>query len=92
MIKKIIENSIKKFNLNNKKKDHLKFLKNFQILGPESKLDSLKLVNFFIEIENNVKKKFKKDLNLLDDSFFEKNYNFKYTIQDLENDIKKKIK
>ena len=60
--KKIIEVSIKNFNKNNKRKDHLVYADNLQILGPKSKMDSLKVVNFFIEVENHIKKKSKKIL------------------------------
>ena len=52
----IVKNSIKKINLQLKKKDKIQYDKNFQILGPKSKLDSLIIVNLFIEIENNIKK------------------------------------
>lgn len=54
--KKIIEISIKNFNKNNKRKDQLVYTDNLQILGPKSKMDSLKVVNFFIEVENHIKK------------------------------------
>jgi hypothetical protein len=90
--KKIIEVSIKNFNKNNKRKDHLVYADNLQILGPKSKMDSLKVVNFFIEVENHIKKKIKKDLNLLDDSFFGKSYKFKYEVKDLEKDLNQKLK
>ncbi len=88
----IVKNSIKKINLQLKKKDKIQYDKNFQILGPKSKLDSLIIVNLFIEIENNIKKNTKKDVNLFGDNFFERGFKFKYLISNLEKDIQKKIK
>ncbi len=41
--------------LPNKKK--IVFKKNLHIFGPKSKLDSLSIVNLFVEIENQYKKK-----------------------------------
>ena len=88
----IVKDSIRKINLQLKKKDKIQYDKNFQILGPKSKLDSLIIVNLFIEIENNIKKKTKKDVNLFSDNFFERGFKFKYLISNLEKDIEKKIK
>jgi len=88
----IVKDSIKKINLQLKKKDKILYDKNFQIFGPKSKLDSLIIVNLFIEIENNIKKKTKKEVNLFSDNFFERGFKFKYLIDNLEKDIEKKIK
>ena len=88
----IIKLSLKKINLQLKKNNKIEYNKNFQIFGPKSKLDSLLIVNFFIEIENIIKIKIKKNINLLTDDFLEKGFKHKYTISDLENTIKKKIK
>ena len=88
----IIKESIKKINLQLKKKDKIVYDKNYQIFGPKSKLDSLIIVNLFIEIENNIKKQSKKEINLFSDNFFERGFKFKYFISNLEKDINKKIK
>ena len=91
-IEEIVKESLEKLNLQLKKKDKITYNKNLQIFGPKSKLDSLLIVNLFIEIENKVKKVTKKEINLLNEDFFEKGFKFKYTIENLEKDIKKKEK
>ena len=75
-----------------KKKDRIVVTKSFQIFGPKSKLDSLIIVNFFIALEEQIKSIYGKEINLLSDDFFEKGLKSKYTISDLEKDLKKKIK
>ena len=51
----IIKNSILEINSQLKKKDKIKFNKNFEILGKKNNLDSLILVNLFTTIEEKVK-------------------------------------
>jgi hypothetical protein len=75
-----------------KKQDKIVIKKNFQIFGPKSKLDSLIIVNFFISLEEKIKSIYGKEINLLSDDFFEKGFKSKYTISDLEKDLKNKIK
>ena len=89
----IIKKSLKKINSQLKGDQKIKkYDKNFQIFGPKSKLDSLIIVNLFLEVESIIKKTKKKEINLLTDNFFEKGFKFKYYISNLEKDIKKKIK
>tara|TARA_Y100001970_G_C14099231_1_gene784519 strand:+ start:961 stop:1251 length:291 start_codon:yes stop_codon:yes gene_type:complete len=89
----IIKKSLKKINSQLKGDQKIKkYDKNFQIFGPKSKLDSLIIVNLFLEVESIIKKTKKKEINLLTDNFFEKGFKFKYCISNLEKDIKKKIK
>ena len=73
--------------LPNKKK--IVFKKNLHIFGPKSKLDSLSIVNLFVEIENQNKKKNKIKINLLNDKLFS-NSNRQYTFKDLIMDLNKK--
>ena len=75
-----------------KKKEKIVIDKKFEIFGPKSKLDSLIIVNFFVAIEEKVKNIHGKEVNLLSDDFFEKGLKSKYTISDLEKDLKKKLK
>ena len=72
------------------KRDKIVVTKSFQIFGPNSRLDSLIIVNFFIALEEKVKSIYGKEINLLSGDFFEKGLKSKYTISDLEKDLKKK--
>lgn len=90
--KEIVILAIERVNSQLKLKDKIKYEKKFQIIGPKSKLDSLLIVNFFLEIENILKQEFKKNINLLNDNLFEKYSNKKYFILNLEKDLEKKIK
>ena len=87
----IIKNSITEVNKQLKKKEKIVFKKDFEILGPKSKLDSLVLVNLFIAVEEKIKFLTGKEINLLSDDFFEKGYKKRYTMYDLEKDLVKKI-
>jgi len=91
-IKNIIKESVDFINLQLKKKNKINSKKNFFILGPKSNLDSLIIVNLFLEIENKIKKNLKKKINLMEFDFFDKKINSNYRIQDLEKDINKKLK
>ena len=82
----LIKESILEVNKQLKKREKIVFKKNFEILGPKSKLDSLVIVNFFIAIEERIKSLIGKEINLLSDDFFEKGYKKKYTMGDLEKD------
>ena len=88
----LIKESILEVNKQLKKKEKIVFKKNFEILGPKSKLDSLVIVNFFIAIEERIKSLIGKEINLLSDDFFEKGYKKKYTMGDLEKDLVKEMK
>lgn len=90
-IKNIIKDSVDFINLQLKKNNKINFKKNCFILGPKSNLDSLIIVNLFLEIENKIKKNLKKKINLMEFDFFDKKINSNYTIQDLEKDINKKL-
>ena len=87
----IIKDSIKKINLQLKKKDKIIFKNEFQILGPKSNLDSLVIVNLFVSIEEKIKEVIGKEINLLNEDFFDKAFNSKYTLADLQKDLDKKI-
>ncbi len=88
----LIKQVVVEINKQLKKKDKIIVTKNFEIFGPKSKLDSLIIVNFFIALEEKIKNLHNKEINLLSDDFFEKGLKFKYTMSDLEKDLKKKIK
>jgi len=90
--KEIIKSAIKKVNLQLKTKNKIKTEKDFIIFGIKSNLDSLTIVNFFLEIEYLCKKYFNKNINILDDKLFYEKSNVKYTIYSLEKDLKKKLK
>ena len=87
----IIKDSIKEINLQLKKKDKIIFKNEFQILGPKSNLDSLVIVNLFVSIEEKIKEVIGKEINLLNEDFFDKAFNSKYTLADLQKDLDKKI-
>jgi hypothetical protein len=87
----IIKDSIKKVNLQLKKKDKIAFKNEFQILGPKSNLDSLVIVNLFVSIEEKIKEIIGKEINLLNEDFFDKAFGNKYTLADLQKDLDKKI-
>ena len=61
----IIKNSILEINSQLKKKDKIKFNKNFEILGKKNNLDSLILVNLFTTIEEKIKNINGKEIVLL---------------------------
>ena len=87
----IIKNSIKEINLQLKKKDKIIFEKEFEILGPKSNLDSLIIINLFVVIEEKIMTLIGKEINLLNEDFFNKGFDNKYTLADLEKDLDKKI-
>ena len=87
----IIKNSIKEINVQLKKKDKIIFEKEFEILGPKSNLDSLIIINLFVVIEEKIMTLIGKEINLLNEDFFNKGFDNKYTLADLEKDLDKKI-
>ena len=87
----IIKNSIKEINVQLKKKDKIIFEKDFEILGPKSNLDSLIIINLFAAIEEKIMTLIGKEINLLNEDFFNKGFGNKYTLADLEKDLDKKI-
>tara|TARA_Y100000590_G_scaffold68855_1_gene75057 strand:- start:1093 stop:1380 length:288 start_codon:yes stop_codon:yes gene_type:complete len=88
----IIKNSILEINSQLKKKDKIKFNKNFEILGKKNNLDSLILVNLFTTIEEKIKNINGKEIVLLSEDFFKQSFKKNYTIANLEKDIDKKLK
>lgn len=88
----IIKLAIKKVNLQLKAKEKIKFHKKLQIFGPNSNLDSLIIVNLFLEIESICKKKFKININFLNDNMLQDFSKKKYSLESLEKDLIKKIK
>ena len=88
----IIKESIEEINKQLKKKNKIIYSKKFQILGKKSNLDSFIIVNFFIAIDEKVRSLTGKEINLLNEEFFEDSFKKKYTIGDLEKDLNKKIK
>lgn len=88
----IIRQAILEINKQLSKKKKIVIKKNLEILGPKSNFDSLIIVNLFVAIEEKVKFLSGKEINLLSDDFFEKGFENKYTISDLERDLNKKIK
>ena len=90
--KEIIKLAIKKVNIQIKNKENIKFEKKFQIFGPGSNLDSLIIVNLFLEIESICKKQFKININFINDNIFQDISKKNYTLGSLEKDLIKKIK
>ena len=88
----ILKTAIVDVNKQLKQKDKIPFKKDFQILGPESTLDSLVIVNLFVSIEEKIKSQKRKEISLLNDNIFEKSFKKKYTLTDLEKYIVKKIR
>ena len=88
----IIKNSILEINSQLKKKDKIKFNKNFEILGKKNNLDALILVNLFTTIEEKIKNINGKEIVLLSEDFFKQSFKKNYTIANLEKDIDKKLK
>lgn len=88
----IIKLAVQNVNLQLKAKEKIKFQKKFQIFGPNSSLDSLIIVNLFLEIENICKKEFKKNINFLNDNLFQDFSKKKYFLSSLEKDLKIKLK
>ncbi len=88
----IIKLAINKVNLQLKNKEKIKFEKKFQIFGPGSNLDSLIIVNLFLEIESICKKQFKINVNFINDNIFQDISKKKYSLRSLEKDLIKKIK
>ena len=88
----IIKEAILEVNKQLTKKKKIVAKKNLEILGPKSNFDSLIIVNLFVAIEEKIKFLSGKEINLLSDDFFEKGFENKYTISDLEKDLNKKIK
>ena len=88
----IIKNSILEINSQLKKKDKIKFKKNFEILDKKNNLDSLILVNLFTTIEEKIKNINGKEIVLLSEDFFKQSFKKNYTIANLEKDIDKKLK
>ena len=87
----VIKNSILEINKQLKKKDKIKFKKEIEIIGPESKLDSLIIVNLFIAIEERIKKITGKEINLLNEDLFEKGFSNGYTLEDLQKEVSLKL-
>lgn len=87
----IIKNSIKEVNGQLKKKDKIIFKNEFEILGPKSNLDSLIIVNLFVAIEEKIKVLTGKEVNLLNEDFFDKGFDSRYTLADLQKDLNKKL-
>tara|TARA_B100001093_G_C26448898_1_gene851410 strand:- start:176 stop:463 length:288 start_codon:yes stop_codon:yes gene_type:complete len=92
IIEKIIKKTISKINEQLPLKKKFLYKRDTQIFGPKSKLDSLIIVNLFIDIESLIKKKMKKKITLLNDSFFDGSANKKFTFGDLLKLIDKKLK
>ena len=87
----VIKKSILEINQQLKKKDKIIFEKDFEILGPKSNLDSLIIINLFTAIEEKIMTLTRKEINLLNEDFFNKGFDNKYTLADLEKDLDKKI-
>jgi len=87
----IIKNSIAEVNKQLKKRDKIIFKNEFEILGPKSNLDSLIIVNLFVAIEEKIKILTGREVNLLNEDFFDKGFDNKYTLADLQKDLDKKL-
>jgi len=91
-INNIVVDVINKINLQLSKKNKIIYSKKLCIIGPKSKMDSLIIINFFTELEHSIKKITNKNVNFLNSDIFENYINRNFLIENLEKNIKKKLK
>ena len=90
--KQIIDESVLEINKQLPAENNIKPDTDFEILGSNSNFDSMAIINFILFIEEKIKFKYKKNLNLLNSVMEQIDHEKKYRLSDLYNDIDKKIK
>ena len=90
--KQIIDESISEINKQLPQENSIDRDIDFEILGSNSNFDSMAIINFILFIEEKIKFKYKKNLNLLNSVMEQIDHEKKYRLSDLYNDIDKKIK
>ena len=91
-IKKIIKIAIKEINKQLPKKKNILSEEDFEILGSKSNFDSMALINFILIVEEKLKNKKKRNLNLLNYLMEQMNSGKSYKISRFIKDIEKKLK
>ena len=90
--KQIIDESVLEINKQLPSENNIKPDTDFEILGSNSNLDSMAIINFILFIEEKIKFKYKKNLNLLNSIMEKVDHEKKYKLSDLYKDIDKKIR
>ena len=90
--KQIIDESISEINKQLPQENSIDRDIDFEILGSNSNFDSMAIINFILFIEEKIKFKYKKNLNLLNSIMEKVDDKKKYRLSDLYKDIDKKIK
>ena len=90
--KQIIDESISEINKQLPQENSIDRDINFEILGSNSNFDSMAIINFILFIEEKIKFKYKKNLNLLNSIMEKVDHEKKYRLSDLYKDIDKKIR
>ena len=87
--KQIIDESISEINKQLPQENSIDRDIDFEILGSNSNFDSMAIINFILFIEEKIKFKYKKNLNLLNSVMEQIDHEKKYRLSDLYNDIDK---
>ena len=90
--KQIIDESISEINKQLPQENSIDRDIDFEILGSNSNFDSMSIINFILFIEEKIKFKYKKNLNLLNSIMEKVDHEKKYKLSDLYKDIDKKIR
>ena len=85
--KQIIDESVLEINKQLPAENNIKMDTDFEILGSNSNFDSMAIINFILFIEEKIKFKYKKNLNLLNTVMEQMDHEKKYKLSDLYNDI-----
>ena len=88
----IIDESISEINKQLPQENSINHDTDFEILGSKSNFDSMAIINFILFIEEKIKFKYRKNLNLLNSIMEQVDHEKKYKLSDLYKDIDKKIK
>ena len=90
--KLIIDESVSEINKQLPQENSINHDTDFEILGSKSNFDSMAIINFILFIEEKIKFKYKKNINLLNSIMEQVDHEKKYKLSDLYKDIDKKIK
>lgn len=69
-LKKIVFETINQFNKSNENQFKIKVDLKTNLIGPNSEIDSVALISLLVSIEDNIKKKLKKNLVIADEKVF----------------------
>ena len=90
--KQIIDESVSEINKQLPQENSINHDTDFEILGSKSNFDSMAIINFILFIEEKIKFKYKKNINLLNSIMEQVDHEKKYKLSDLYKDIDKRIK